>query len=1686
MVEITVGMPKGRVGKIIMFGTLFTISLITSILLFANVSNTEAYTYINFNTTTKSVVIEVPAEKEPSLANLNTWTATLTDPQYDKIQAVSSVDGRTIQSDINNDHQTFNFEKISFQSGTPINKIDLIATAMKAGPQNTKMSLTFATGGTLSDLPLGGIPMTRNFEPYPYPVDLTSQFSLTEINTWLDDVTGNPITFGVAQNTDGKKVLVDKVVLRIDFTDNLLPSTTAKIGDNVVSGIVGGQYPPGTTVTLTCDDPVTGSGVDVIVYSFDGGLTNTIVTDDTAPITLNTPGANTITYHCEDLVDNREADKTLQVTIQAATVTIYPIIAPIPWKELLTISGITQYTAPPGDKVSVDWGDGTTPDVWDIDNNLTWDATHTYGPGTAPGKTITATVVNGGKTVSLPDTEPVTLLKRDTTISLKDIDNIFQGANVYVRGNLLDAEVGEGGVLSGRTITFASNNPAPVPAVTLDPATTGAIEIFDDSGITQGTCGADPSIVLNGGAEITVPGNPVSADIVFCDSPATFNLSIEGAGGSSQVPIDLGSSNPPPISDASGIKKITIGTLPADTTVEIFTLAGRNAIDQELFNTGFSSIAAKLSIDGKTFFSSDGIFAQKGTGPNIVSSGNQETASFGGDNDYNAASPAPTPESATKSYNVDYRSVVVGGGGIGNDVTVIADIGDIITFKPCDADTNAANDDTDYDGICDSFESLNADGSARATPGIPYYSGATSSVTQYFVLDGSKIGVKDIFVDIDGFNPHVNSGAVDDVKMRFNTGHNMNLRAILSDTTIAEVTPINIWRDTDTLRTNDYDSLKADYFGSVGDRATFTGSQTNSGTGGGVTASFSGLYITTPTAPESSNSVRGTITLKMKLNLNAEPPSTSILRQTGASCTGDDAGLNIADSDIASTFANGASNTQKILTTKIKFKTSATVSNLPLGNCAVTMSLGGFKSAFTGASPVTITQGVSSVTATFTDATSSAVGLESGSELSSFTGATSSIVTGQVYVKQGANAVTATFTNVTPAGLNAGSELSAFTDFTLRTTSPTVESENVSPVLYTEKQLAMLNAYRHVLFAHSIGGPSGRSEVRGNDAVIALGAYDVVSGHAVGSRDQQAGTLMHELGHLFNLDHGGPRWLTQPFANGAVTIKQGANTVTGAFSDVTPAGLNAGSELSGFSGATSSIVDGQVTIAQGTETVTALFTNVTPAGLNAGSELDRFVPVVNPPVLPQSGYNCKPNYASVMNYGRQLATSYLDTAAGGGAGGWKLDYSNGRLPNLSEITPFPIESDGLRSLDGPIANGAVTITQGTNAVTASFTDATSSGTGLQTGSELSAFTGATSSITAGKVTIIQGTAIGVATFTNSGTAGLEAGSELTAINVTPRIVWGVTSPSPYYKTGYVTLSGLTTIPLDWSGNGAIATPTTRVDLNNLKIFGCQASVGADPSLFEDGNDWTNMDLSLLGSANFGDGYYIDDIDDSQQAGIERSNANYIVIPPPSPDGTETRNPKSALPIKIDLRKLGDGSDITTAAVYAEYYTDKSSTKVYIGAATYDPALGHYQIPWKLLATKGTTYFINVYVDLPPITSLPPSEFDKTQDRFLNTNTVNAIFTNSGSSGLEADSELSTFTGATAAIGNGPVTITQGTNTVNAIFTNSGSSGLQTGSELSGFSGATASIVDGPVTITQALTDGTVPGNLITIKVKSSS
>jgi RTX calcium-binding nonapeptide repeat (4 copies) len=70
-------------------------------------------------------------------------------------------------------------------------------------------------------------------------------------------------------------------------------------------------------------------------------------------------------------------------------------------------------------------------------------------------------------------------------------------------------------------------------------------------------------------------------------------------------------------------------------------------------------------------------------------------------------------------------------------------------------------------------------------------------------------------------------------------------------------------------------------------------------------------------------------------------------------------------------------------------------------------------------------------------------------------------------------------------------------------------------------------AFHYAVFAHQQpgSGSSGIASLPGMDSLVTLGAdgwaQNPTTGHSVGTRDEQAGTFMHEFGHNLALSHGG-------------------------------------------------------------------------------------------------------------------------------------------------------------------------------------------------------------------------------------------------------------------------------------------------------------------------------------------------------------------------------------------------------------------------------------------------------------------------------------------------------------------------------------------------------------------------------------
>jgi len=104
-------------------------------------------------------------------------------------------------------------------------------------------------------------------------------------------------------------------------------------------------------------------------------------------------------------------------------------------------------------------------------------------------------------------------------------------------------------------------------------------------------------------------------------------------------------------------------------------------------------------------------------------------------------------------------------------------------------------------------------------------------------------------------------------------------------------------------------------------------------------------------------------------------------------------------------------------------------------------------------------------------------------------------------------------------GTNFGSTM-GFDQIKARFFGTNQEEATQGAAWFTEGWHQKRAAFHYVLFVNSIcgnTGASGSAELLGNDVIISLGNFD----RGIGSLDQQAGTLLHEIGHNLNLRHGG-------------------------------------------------------------------------------------------------------------------------------------------------------------------------------------------------------------------------------------------------------------------------------------------------------------------------------------------------------------------------------------------------------------------------------------------------------------------------------------------------------------------------------------------------------------------------------------
>jgi|CXWL01.1.fsa_nt_gi hypothetical protein len=713
------------------------------------------------------------------------------------------------------------------------------------------------------------------------------------------------------------------------------------------------------------------------------------------------------------------------ITYVSDTITINPIPANPKWGIPFEITGTVTGT---GDNVEIDWGDTTQSAATLILGNF--NATHTYDSASIGTNTITAYFKDEATTVATSTPTDVDVQKHSTSISLNLPTSVVETSSVSASGKLIDTDTGKGIPLLPITLSDA-------PANILSDTTTNGVSFTSSTTPMQlvfcGTCTPNPGSVLAGAnilhvftdTVITFP--PSSAQVTFLiDDMGTnpFTATVTPTGGN---PFDVSSGGVAPDMlllqvELIGGGTITITSSNSTTGVGISSIRMDDpaADPRNWFDENFDSFAISECDTCSSLLLGGGNYLSTGTTTSGTSVSEPVTATFAEDANYLGSS---TPGSYAK------ESDSLAGVGGTTVFTATPSSGTIYSAIVC-----AGGNDSDGDNLCTTWEG--------GTNGVPYT--ATFGGTTYnykYVLPGSSPTVKNVYVEFDSMAGHNLLAAA---KSSLGTAFSAkSITFTLDDTTdgtISHLDNINAWFDTDANRNNDFDSLKAQYFGASTERPTITNAGTYSLVSGTpVKLRAAGIAITTP----SGEYAQGTIIIKERITVSNTATMTFSTPAIGAV-----SGVEFGTASSTTT----ATGTSRVVVTKIPFATTATKSfTLPTIDTSVTPSTG-------------------------------TVALVSGS--------------GQMAV-------------------------------------------------ITTKLDAKAQAYHYGLGVHAIGSagcnsPSGLAEPLGNDFIIALGCApfgESNGGHTgvEGTAEEQSGTILHELGHNFNLAHGGPgKILVSSSTSGAV------------------------------------------------------------------------------------------------------------------------------------------------------------------------------------------------------------------------------------------------------------------------------------------------------------------------------------------------------------------------------------------------------------------------------------------------------------------------------------------------------------------------------------------------------------------------
>ena len=944
---------------------------------------------------------------------------------------------------------------------------------------------------------------------------LTTEVSgVASTSNSFNGVTLNPTIFSLTQADDGvHNITFDS----IDVAGNLEPagnsvsinmdqtSPTGSISIDEGSSGLGRDL----NLTLNCNDDSAngfgGSGCFEMRLTTDGTLDTEAWVPVAGTAAIQVPaghGDNTISVQYRDAAGNESAQEDASyelladISITSTTCEAFEggacSLGSVRWGiDEITVSGtITNPNPGLGDSVSVDTGAGTNEPgtITPVDDDSsTWSATFVYPSGSAPGSSYVAVAeLSWNPSVFSGGSDPITVIKHDSTVILNTVNNVREGSEVIITGGLFSDESGLG--VSGRQISFTHENQPPETLVPngILPVSTGGVQVVGATSINNGIL----SIPVNG--EILTPGQP-NFILILTDQPSgSVTLDALIAGETFTVTEEVVQEIEDPLDKTftlltlsggdTGITGIEVAAIVGAPDLSVLSIVTQNTERKTLSTADMStvtSIEPILTFEGGSFVARVDSVGAEGAGPFEV------VASFEGllddgspDPDYNIAVTSP-PDVDTQRYFVIRNTA--GEGGAVNE----------IPFEGSLTQSLVCVNDQDFDGICDGSENKG---------GVAYYV-FDGAYTKYrypipFINAGTILTSNIIYeIDTMGFPHSLRNNVIPTLQADFaamtyaptGTGFSSPILfdAWRDEITIPHVEVINIWADpdlpskSDGIRGNDFVTIKQDFYG------------------------FSGVSLIDPTGPME------------KVFLTPATPTVSYDSGTDE--------IVISTFDVTTPAVNWHKNTLANLCvsgaavdckTQGKIQIDVWVDTVDSGGSTVidaNLSLGAANDPSTGTiaiSPIQINKNILSSLTTW----------KIHLDLPYLTTTDGTHTVNEIRI---------------PVFFTAGSgnSISAIPSNNL--------VSSISSTVLDSKKLAV----RYMMLGHSIGGAGGYAELFGNDIGLFMGdgfntnrpTFIDGTPHTgtIGSRGEQVAIAFHEIGHNANLMHGGP---AHEFDNAAVTF----------------------------------------------------------------------------------------------------------------------------------------------------------------------------------------------------------------------------------------------------------------------------------------------------------------------------------------------------------------------------------------------------------------------------------------------------------------------------------------------------------------------------------------------------------------------